>query len=52
MHGLLLVTPELSEQEGFLMSPASSKPEHFLRLPPHKVETQMFRCLIQFDEIA
>ena len=41
--GCWLVTPGLSEQVGSLMTSAPSKPEHFLHLPPHKVETRVFR---------
>ena len=43
MYGLLSATPELSEREDFLMQSASSKLQHFHRLPPHWIETLEFR---------
>ena len=35
MYELLSVTPELSEQDGFLNPLAYAKPQYFLCFPPH-----------------
>ena len=51
-YGLPSATPELSEQEDFLMQSASSKLQRFRRLPPHWIGTLEFCRLIHFDELA